>query len=75
MFNEEFFENIACKYYPCHHIKHINCLFCYCPLYNIIDCGGTFKFISIEDKNIKDCSNCAFPHKKRNFKKVIMKLK
>ncbi|MFW5671451.1 MAG: cysteine-rich small domain-containing protein, partial [Acetivibrio ethanolgignens] len=30
-----FFENRECKYFPCHKgLKELNCLFCYCPLYN-----------------------------------------
>ena len=29
-----FFSNRECQYYPCHEgIEEMNCLFCYCPLY------------------------------------------
>lgn len=29
-----FFFNRECQYYPCHEgIEEMNCLFCYCPLY------------------------------------------
>lgn len=55
-----FFKNNDCKYYPCHkNIKEINCLFCYCPLYFFMDCGGNY---FINRNGIKDCSNCLMPH-------------
>lgn len=32
--SSRFFENRACAYYPCHRdIEQINCMFCYCPMY------------------------------------------
>ncbi len=52
-----FFCNTDCKYYPCHDLKDINCLFCYCPLYTY-DCGGNF----VITKGKKDCTNCTIPH-------------
>lgn len=45
----------------CHEKDSINCLFCYCPLYYEEDCGGNY---FINEKGIKDCSNCTFPHEK-----------
>lgn len=70
-----FFQNTECEYFPCHRIKdtqEFNCLFCYCPLYMIGDsCGGNAQYTI---NHIKDCSNCAFPHYKDNYEKVIRKL-
>ena len=44
-----YFENKACKYYPCHaDIDHINCLFCYCPLYTQENCPGTYRYLNTE---------------------------
>ena len=37
-----YFENRDCDYYPCHDAEHINCMFCFCPLYPKEDCGGDF---------------------------------
>ena len=67
----KYFENVSCEYYPCHkNIEHLNCLFCYCPLYRS-DCGGNYKIIS----GVKDCSDCVFPHIGSNYEKVIEKLR
>lgn len=68
--SHKFFENKKCKHYPCHKgLKRINCLFCFCPLY-FSDCGGNFK---ITENEIKDCSECKFPHIEKNYNKVIKK--
>ena len=65
----KFFENIECKYYPCHEeIKEINCLFCYCPFYLFNHCPGTF---TKNKEGIKDCSSCIFPHRPENFDKMM----
>lgn len=78
--SEKFFENKSCGFYPCHKgLKGLNCLFCYCPLYNKKDCGGNYKFInkiktSGGYKKIKDCSDCKFPHIKNKYSKVLEKL-
>lgn len=60
----KFYQNNQCEYFPCHNIekskeKDFNCLFCYCPLYLIEDCGGNYKYL---DNGIKNCSNCIIPH-------------
>lgn len=69
----KFFENKTCEYYPCHKgLDRINCLFCFCPLYNKNDCGGNYKILP---NGTKDCSNCTFPHKAENYDKVIEKIK
>ena len=70
-----FTQNRGCKYFPCHEIadvREFNCLFCYCPLYFIPDCGGDFNIL---DNGIKDCSSCTIPHEKNNYDFIIDKLK
>lgn len=69
-----FFQNKECEYFPCHKdidTEEFNCLFCYCPLY-FLQCEGSYKIL---DGNIKDCSNCTFPHHKKNYEKMITILK
>lgn len=70
----KYYENKSCEYYPCHDLEHINCLFCYCPLYSIEDCGGYPSYIKAEDHLVKDCSKCSFPHIAENYDKVVAKL-
>lgn len=60
--SHRFFQNKKCEYFPCHKVKEndkFNCLFCYCPLYWLKDCGGNYNYLS---NNVKDCSNCLIPH-------------
>lgn len=64
------FSNKECKYYPCHDIKDINCLFCYCPLYSRMDCGGKYVMLG----NIKDCSNCTIPHEDGGWEYINRRL-
>ena len=57
-----FVQNRDCEYFPCHKTNdpdHFNCLFCYCPLYRMKDCGGNPTYLP---NGIKDCSNCTVPH-------------
>lgn len=65
-----YFENRDCAFYPCHEIEHINCLFCYCPLYHIEECGGAWAVAS----GVKDCSLCAYPHIRENYHEIIARL-
>lgn len=68
----KFFENRKCEYYPCHkNVKGINCLFCFCPLYKLEDCGGEYIIL---DNGIKDCSNCMLPHGPAGYDIIIRKL-
>jgi len=67
--NHKFFQNTACKYFPCKDTKDLNCLFCFCPLYPYA-CGGNYSYT----KGIKDCSKCLLPHGKDGYDKVIDKL-
>lgn len=67
-----FFANTACRYYPCHEGEaQINCLFCFCPLYTLPACPGNPSYIRSNDRCIKDCSHCTFPHKAENYEKII----
>ncbi len=73
--SSRFFANKECEYYPCHDCGgEINCLFCYCPLYNF-DCPGNYKIIDKNGKKIKSCINCDFPHRAENYDAVVAILK
>ena len=68
----KYFENKECKYYPCHEgEQNLNCLFCYCPFYNLERCPGECSYIESNGKQIKDCTKCTFPHKAGNYEKII----
>lgn len=70
--SSKYFCNRECAYYPCHKVEEgeeFNCLFCYCPLYALGDqCGGNFKYTA---KGIKDCSDCAIPHREGGYEHVM----
>lgn len=70
--NYSFFQNRACEYFPCHKVaneENFNCLFCYCPLYALgRKCGGNFTY---SENGFKDCSGCAFPHRRENYERVV----
>jgi Zn-finger protein len=58
--------------YKCHSTNNIlNCLFCYCPLYDELDCGG--EFIILEN-GLKDCSACLKPHEEEFIEKQLLKI-
>jgi Zn-finger protein len=61
--SSEFFENKSCKYYPCHDMKEINCLFCFCPLF----------FLEYPEGKA-DCSNCGWPHKPENYDLIMQEI-
>ncbi len=67
-----FFQNRACKSFPCHKgvaSEEFNCLFCYCPLYALgAKCGGDFHYT---EKGVKSCVDCAFPHRRESYEKVL----
>ncbi|MBR5521373.1 MAG: metal-binding protein [Oscillospiraceae bacterium] len=68
----KFFKNKDCQYYPCHNVdSDINCLFCFCPLYQHENCPGTPQYIIANGKQIKDCSGCLYPHKPENYDNII----
>jgi len=64
-----FFENKMCDFYPCHDMKEINCMFCFCPFYYSDKCPGTPIYMISEP--IKDCSKCTYVHKRKNFDNII----
>jgi len=67
-----FFQNKKCEFFPCKKTNNLNCLFCFCPLFNYKNCGGNYKTLK---NGIKDCSNCLLPHKKNGYNKIINFLK
>ena len=72
MSNYDFFCNKDCEFYPCHKgLDEINCLFCFCPLYRLQDCGGHYQTLP---NGIKDCSSCVYPHVRENYDKIIRRL-
>ena len=71
-YSYKYFENHECKYYPCHKDEeHINCMFCYCPLYSRTDCPGNYTYIDSHGKKLKECTECTFPHKAENYDAII----
>ena len=73
--SSKFFCNKEYEYFPCHKgiaDEEFNCLFCYCPLYKIDDCGGSHTFIGA--KKIKDCLYCTLPHKPESYDYIIRNL-
>ena len=71
----DYFENHSCKYYPCHEAEHINCLFCYCPMYSQPSCPGNPTYIDKGDRRIKNCSGCTYPHKRENYANIMKLLR
>lgn len=61
-----FYRNDSCMYFPCHSVENeedFNCMFCYCPLYLMEECGGNYRM----SYGVKDCSNCLIPHKPQGY--------
>lgn len=61
-----FYNNRACEYFPCHKTEkedEFNCMFCYCPLYLLEECGGNYKMTN----GVKDCSDCLVPHRPKGY--------
>ena len=70
----KYFENKECQYYPCHQgTQNMNCMFCYCPLYSKEKCPGNYRYIEVNGKKIKECTDCIFPHEPKNYE-IIMAL-
>jgi Zn-finger protein len=63
-----YFENRACKYFPCHTgidpaVYGFNCQFCRCPYYYKAVCPGIEDgSASILVNGCKDCTNCYHNH-------------
>lgn len=71
----KFFSNRNCQYYPCHvgaDPDNFNCLFCYCPLETLKNCGGNY---SITNRGMKDCRQCLYPHLAESYEDVVRKTK
>ena len=67
-----YFENRDCKYYPCHEgTEELNCLFCYCPLYHMDNCPGNPTYKVRNERTVKLCSACTFPHRAENYERII----
>ena len=64
------FENKDCRYYPCHNLEEINCMFCFCPLY-YADCGGKYSMVG----TVKDCSLCTIPHSPSGWDYIVDKIR
>jgi len=69
----KFFQNKECEYFPCHKVENsdnFNCLFCYCALYFLKDCGGNCSYIN----GIKDCTNCLIPHSEKGYDYIVNRI-
>lgn len=69
----KYYKNTACEFFPCHRVKDdevFNCMFCYCPLYLLEECGGNY----IDNYGVKDCSNCLIPHKTEGYDYINKKI-
>ena len=74
--SHKYFENRECRYYPCHEgTEHINCLFCYCPMYHLENCPGKPQYKERDGRCIKICTGCTFPHEAENYDTIIELLK
>ncbi|AMP21434.1 metal-binding protein [endosymbiont 'TC1' of Trimyema compressum] len=73
-YSYKFCQNKGCKYFPCHKVKNENkfsCLFCYCPLYRLENCGGNY---SLLENDVKNCIKCTLPHAEKNYDYIMKKL-
>jgi Zn-finger protein len=71
----KYFRNAACEYFPCHKVDDegfYNCLFCYCPLYFLKDCGGS---PSYTHSGIKNCTPCSLPHCEGGYEHILQRLR
>lgn len=68
----KFYSNTECEYFPCHKNvgEDFNCMFCFCPLYLLEECGGNHRKLN----GIKDCSNCLIPHLPSGYDHIIKKI-
>ncbi len=70
--SHRFFENRACRYFPCHEgLDDFNCLFCYCPFYLIEKCPGNPAYSEGNGRRIKDCTKCTFPHRPESYDRIL----
>ncbi|CCH49175.1 cysteine-rich small domain-containing protein [Pseudodesulfovibrio piezophilus] len=73
--SHRFFNNRECQYFPCHTTEkpnEFNCLFCFCPLYFLEDCGGRFRLL---ESGVKDCTPCLIPHMPKGYDYILKKIR
>jgi len=71
----KYFENRDCAFYPCHDMEEINCLFCFCPLYEMEECPGDPVYAEHDGKRVRICNDCRYPHDAVNYEDVMELLK
>ncbi|KHK02694.1 cysteine-rich small domain-containing protein [Desulfovibrio sp. TomC] len=72
--SHRFFRNPDCRYFPCHpgaDAATFNCLFCFCPLYLLADCGGDCEMRG----GVKDCTPCLRPHRPEGYDAILDRLR
>ncbi|EHJ47873.1 cysteine-rich small domain protein [Solidesulfovibrio carbinoliphilus subsp. oakridgensis] len=72
--SHRFFQNTGCRYFPCHpgaDPAAFNCLFCFCPLYFLPDCGGD----PVLRQGVKDCTACLRPHRPEGYDAILDRLR
>ncbi|BBD10062.1 cysteine-rich small domain-containing protein [Desulfovibrio ferrophilus] len=72
--DHKYFRNTDCQYFPCHKMaddSFYNCLFCFCPLYWLQNCGGN----PADRDGVKDCTGCTLPHRPGGYEHIIDRLK
>jgi Zn-finger protein len=72
--SHRYFANTACRYFPCHpgaDPQAFNCLFCFCPLYFLPDCGGDCGL----RQGVKDCTPCLRPHRPQGYDEILARLR
>ena len=66
------FEHRRCEHWPCHGDNPVNCIFCFCPLYDCPDCGGHYSTLA---NGLKDCSECGLPHGEDGYDIIVESIK
>lgn len=72
--SHRYFRNTACQYFPCHpgaDRESFNCLFCFCPLYFLENCGGDHE----TRQGVKDCTPCLRPHRPEGYDAILARLR
>jgi Zn-finger protein len=67
----KFFQNKSCRFYPCHKgiaKREFSCSFCFCPIFPQREVNAVCLVCG-------PCEKCTFPHKAKNYKKIIEMLK
>ena len=70
----KYFKNEDCPFFPCHSVSgDFNCLFCYCPLFHLEDCGGVYEYVGA-NSNVKSCAKCNLPHEPWFYDYIIKRI-